>query len=260
MPRTGQPAIRHVAAVQRAVAVLDALSDATAPDVGTNEIARRTGINPSTVSRLLATLAEAGLVEHVAGSGRYRLGLRLLQLGNAVLSRLDLREIARPHLVALVNETGESATLSAPAEHEAVTVDFAQSRAAVQYVARLGRPSVAHATAVGKVYLAHGGTLPEGPLHPYTPRTITDRGALAAEIRQVRERGYAEVVCEREEDLNAIAAPVLGSRGQLVAILGLQGPAARFGRREMEIAVGPLVEHASAISAALGHRAAAAGD
>jgi IclR family acetate operon transcriptional repressor len=258
MPRTGQPAIRHVAAVQRAVAVLDALAEGL--DLGTNEIARRTGINPSTVSRLLATLAEAGLVDHVAESGRYRLGLRLLQLGNAVLSRLDLREIARPHLVALVNETGESATLSAPAEREAVTVDFAQSPAAVQYVARLGRPSVAHATAVGKVYLAHGGRLPEGPLHAYTPRTTTDRGALAAEIQQIRERGYAEAVCEREEDLNAIAAPVVGSRGQLVAILGLQGPAARFGRRKMQVAVGPLVEHASAISAALGHQAAAAGD
>ena len=150
MPRTGQPAIRHVAAVQRAVAVLDSLADG-APELGTNEIARRTGINASTVSRLLATLAEAGLVEHVADSGRYRLGLRLLHLGNAVLARLDLREIARPHLTELAHVTGESVTLSAPGEHEAVTVDFVQSAASIQSVARVGRPSVAHATAVGKV-------------------------------------------------------------------------------------------------------------
>src|SRR5215468_5982908 len=97
MPRTGQPAVRRVAAVERALAVLDALSDGS-PELGTNEIARRTGINASTVSRLLATLAGAGIVEHVPGTGRYRLGVRLLQLGNAVLARLDLREIARPHL------------------------------------------------------------------------------------------------------------------------------------------------------------------
>ena len=95
MPRTGQPAIRHIASVQRAVAVLDALADEE-PALGTNEIARRTGINPSTVSRLLATLAEAGLVEHDASNGRYRLGLRLLHLGNSVLARVDLRAIARP--------------------------------------------------------------------------------------------------------------------------------------------------------------------
>ena len=105
MPRTGKPAIRHVAAVQRAVAVLDSLADG-APELGTNEIARRTGINASTVSRLLATLAEAGLVEHDADSGRYRLGLRLLHLGNAVLARLDLREIARPHLTELAAVDG----------------------------------------------------------------------------------------------------------------------------------------------------------
>lgn len=254
MPRTGQPAIRHVAAVQRAVAVLDALAGGPSA-LGTNEIARRTGINPSTVSRLLATLADAGLVDHVAESGRYRLGLRLLELGNAVLVRLDLREIARPHLVALVEETGESATLSAPGEHEAVTVDFEQSPAAVGYVARLGRPSVAHATAVGKVYLACGGVLPNGPLNAYTPATITDRAALARELARVDERGFAEALGEREDDLNAIAAPIKGARGELAAILGVQGPSARFGRREMTHAIGPLLEHAGAISAELGFAA-----
>lgn len=254
MPRTGQPALRHVAAVQRAVAVLDALAEET-PDLGTNEIARRTGINPSTVSRLLATLAEAGFVEHVADSGRYRLGLRLLELGNAVLARIDLREIARAHLAALVAETGEGATLSAPGEHEAVTVDFVQSAASVQFVARLGRSSVAHATAVGKVYLACGGELPAGPLPPFTARTITDRSALAAEIARVRERGFAEAVGEREDDLNAIAAPIRGSRGELVAILGVQGPASRFRPDEMHRAVGPLLEHADALSAELGYGA-----
>ena len=138
MPRTGQPAVRHVAAVERALAVLDALADG-APELGTNEIARRTGINASTVSRLLATLVNAGMVEHVPSSGRYRLGLRLLQLGNAVLGRLDLREIARPHLHELAIETGETATLSAPGEHDAMTVDFAQSASSVQSVARVGR-------------------------------------------------------------------------------------------------------------------------
>jgi IclR family acetate operon transcriptional repressor len=262
MPRTGQPAIRHVAAVQRAVAVLDALatggpdgdsaSGGGAAELGTNEIARRTGINPSTVSRLLATLADAGLVEHVAGSGRYRLGIRLLQLGNAVLARLDLREIARPHLVALTAATGETATLSTPGEHEAVTVDFVQSTSFVQSVAQVGRPSAAHATAVGKVFLAHGGELPEGELTAFTVRTLTDREALAAEVDRVRQQGYARAAGEREDELNAVAAPVFDARGSLVAILGIQGPASRFGDARMRAALEPLREHAAAISVALG--------
>ena len=263
MPRTGQPAIRHVAAVQRAVAVLDALAvgdaDGNNPgqrhalELGTNEIARRTGINASTVSRLLATLADAGLVEHVAGSGRYRLGLRLLQLGNAVLARLDLRELARPHLVALTEATGETATLSSPGEHEAVTVDYVQSPSFIQSVAQVGRPSAAHATAVGKVFLAHGGRLPEGELAAFTARTIVDRAALEAEVEQVRRQGFATALGEREQELHAVAAPVLDGRGELVAILGVQGPASRFDAGRMRAAAEPLREHANAISTALGH-------
>ena len=252
MPRTGQPAIRHVAAVQRAVAVLDALADGNA-ELGTNEIARQTGINPSTVSRLLATLAEARLVEHVAGTGRYRLGLRLLQLGNAVLRRMDIRDVARPHLTALAAETGETVTLSAPGEREAITVDFVQSPSFVQSVAQVGRPSAAHATAVGKVYVAHGGKLPGGDLPAFTPRTLTDRAQIAAETERVRTEGYALVSGEREEGLNAIAAPVLDAAGELAAILGVQGPAVRFDGDRMRSALGPLRDHAAAISRALGH-------
>jgi IclR family acetate operon transcriptional repressor len=245
-----------VAAVERAAAVLDALADGG--ELGTNELARRTGLHPSSVSRLLATLADAGLVEHVAESGRYRLGLRLVELGNAVLARLDLREIARPHLRALVEETGETATLSAPGDPDAITVDYVQSASSVQSVARVGRPSVAHATATGKVALAFGDVaLPAGKLHAFTDRTIVDRAGLADAVGRARELGWARAAGEREDDLNAIAAPVRGSRGELAAVLGVQGPASRFGEQAMERAVGPLLAHAAAVSDALGWRATA---
>jgi DNA-binding IclR family transcriptional regulator len=251
MVRTGQPASRRVAAVERALAVLDALAEAD--ELGTNELTRRTKINASTVSRLLATLAAGGLVERVAESGRYRLGLRLIELGYSVLGRLDLRSVARPHLEALVAETGETATLSAPGERDAVTVDFAQSRASVQSVAHLGRRSVAHATATGKVLLAFGALeLPEPPLERFTPRTITDPCALRREIERVRAQRSAEAAGEREDELNAVAAPVFEARGSLAAILGLQGPASRFDDAAMRAARPMLLAHAGAISNALG--------
>ena len=252
MPRTGQPAVRHVGAVERAIAVLDALSGGS-PELGTNEIARRTGINASTVSRLLATLANARLVEHVPASGRYRLGPRLLQLGSLVLGRLDLRDLARPHLQELVRTTGMTATLSAPGEHDAVTVDFVQSDATVQSVARVGRPSIGHATAAGKVLLAFSNAEPPpGELKAYTRRTITDRGLLEANLGRVARQGYAEAAGEREEDLNAVAAPVFDADGVLAGIVGLQGPASRFGRDAMRAAVDPLLAATHEISAGLG--------
>jgi len=238
---------RPVATVERAVAVLRALADAP-DDLGNNEIARRIEVNPSTVSRLLATLADAQLVRRSPGSGRFRLGPRLVELGNAALARVDLRELGRAHLTALTAATGETATLSVPNGQATMTVDFTQSPSSVRSVAEVGRPSIPHATAIGKVYLAYGGSLPPGRLGAYTERTVTDRRRLATEVAQTRDRGWACAVGEREADLNALAAPILGTGDVLIGVLGLQGPAARFHAVAMRAAVDPLVEHAAELS------------
>jgi len=244
------PATRQVAAVQRAIAILDELA-AARTELGTNEIARRTGINVSTISRILATLVAGGLVEHVSSTGRYRLGIGVVRLANAVHEGLDVRSLARPYLEELGKLVGETVTLSVPGEHEAFTLDFVQSRLTVRSVAEVGRASAAHATAVGKVLLAHGGKLTAGPLTAFTDRTIVDRGVLDVEVAQVRERGWAQALGEREEDLNAVAAPVVDRAGRLVAILGIQGPAVRFSPRAMRAAVEMLLERAALISSAL---------
>lgn len=240
---------RPVATVERAVAVLHALAEAGG-DVGNNEIARRTSINPSTVSRLLATLAASELVSRVPDSGRFRLGPRLVELGNAALARVDIRQLCHPHLTALTEATGETSTLSLPYEEGTITVDFVQSPSSVRSVAEVGRPSVAHATATGKIFLAYAGTLPGEPLPAYTKRTITDVARLAAEVDTIRQRGWAQAVGEREEEQNAIAAPILGTGASLTAVLGLQGPAGRFGPRAMRTAVDQLVAHCTELSRA----------
>jgi DNA-binding IclR family transcriptional regulator len=246
--RTGRPATRQVAAVQRAIAILDELAAARG-ELGTMEIHRRTGINVSTISRILATLAGGGLVDHVTSTGRYRLGTGVVRLANA--ARLDIRSLARPHLEEVGRHIGETVTLSVPGEHEAFTLDFVQSQLTVRSVAEVGRVSVAHATAVGKVFLAHGGALPDGPLRAFTERTIVDRAVLEVEVATTRDRGWGQALGEREEDLNAVAAPVRSRAGQLVAILGVQGPAVRFSPRAMRTAVEQLTEKAALISSAL---------
>jgi DNA-binding IclR family transcriptional regulator len=112
--------------------------------------------------------------------------------------------------------TGETARLRVPGEEDAVTIDFVPSVHFVQHVTQLGRPSIAHATPAGKVMLACAGrSLPRGPFEAYTSRRITNPEALAA-------------------------------------IIPLQGPAARFGRAAVRAGVAPLLEHARAISEALG--------
>jgi IclR family acetate operon transcriptional repressor len=140
-----------------------------------------------------------------------------------------------------------------PGDPDAITIDFVQSPASVQSVARVGRPSVAHATATGKIALAFGDVeLPPGQLRAYTARTVVDRETLAREVATARDRGFAEAFGEREDDLNAIAAPVLGANGELVAVIGLQGPASRFGAATVRASRPALLEHAAAVSGALG--------
>jgi DNA-binding IclR family transcriptional regulator len=251
MPRTGQPSTRDVEATVRAVQILDALAEGG--ELGTSELARRTAISASTVSRQLGTLARLGLVEHVADNGRYRVGVRVLRLANAVLGRLDLRDVARPHLEELVHAVGETATLSIPGDGDAITVDFVPTDRYLQGVTRLGRPSVGHATSAGKVMLAFGDVpLPRGKLTAFTPRTIVDSTALAREVERVREQGYAEAVEEREVGLSAVAAPVWGAAGELAAIVALQGPTSRFDATAMRDALPLLLDCAQRTSFALG--------
>jgi len=247
--RTGLPATRQVGSVQRAIAVLDALAEGGA-EVGTNEIARRTGINASSISRLLSTLTDAGLVQHLPSTGRYRLGVRILQLASAARENLDLRAVARPLLEELAEVSGETVTLSLPGEHDVLTVDFVQSSRSVRSVAEIGRNSVAHATATGKVFLASGGHLPEGQLPAFTDVTITDRRALAATIKQIAAQGYALALRERDNDLSAVAVPVLDAGQQLIAIVGIQGPATRFDVTTMTALVPALRDRAALIAAA----------
>jgi len=250
MAKTGQPSTARVASAQRSLAILDVLAEEQS--LGTNEIARRLQMSASTTSRQLATLVEAGLVEHVPATGRYRLGIRLVALATAVLARLDVRAIARPHLEALAAELGETATLSVPSDPDAITVDVVRSPRYIQDSSQLGRPSIAHATAAGKVMLAFDGVRPPRALPAYTPRTITDPRRLEAEVERVRRRGWADAFEEREPGLNAIAAPVWASDGALAGIIALQGPIPRFGRAPARAALPVLRERAAVISAELG--------
>ena len=153
--------------------------------------------------------------------------------------------------------SGETATLSVASDEDAVTIDFVPGAHQIQPVSRLGRPSIAHATSAGKVMLAFSGReLPDAPLRAYTAQTITDPEVLARQIADVRERGWADAIAEREPGLSAIAAPIRSSRGELEAIVALQAPSSRFDAAAIEAARPLLLERAELISRELGWRPA----
>lgn len=255
MPRAIREEGRTLASVDRALALLDALAELPA-GARVGELAQRTGINQSTVSRLLGTLMARGFVDRDEATARYRLGLRLVAYADAVLAGLDVRAIARPHLEHLVAQTGETATLSVPGETQPYTIDFVPSPSNVASGAELGRPSVTHATVTGKVLLAFGGLaldrLGPEPYERFTDRTLTTRAELAREVDRVRSEGVAYGREEREPGLNAVGAPVLGRERALVAMLSIQGPSNRLHVSRLSGLASPLTQAANAVGAALG--------
>jgi len=223
-----------VRAVERAIAILDVLAQGGSRTGA--EIARELHVHRSTALRLLGTLERHALVERDQRTARYRLGRRLPQLASVVTGEFDLRFVARPVCERLAAAVGETATLDVLVGDVIVPVEQATASTSVVSVNWLGRRTPVHCTASGKVIAAFGkDTVRERllslPLDRVTPNTITDRAKLEAQLEEARQTGVARTHEELEVGLDAIAAPVYGVDGEVVAALDVSGPSHRLRNR-----------------------------
>lgn len=232
-----------VQSVDRAVAVLEIL--AREEWAGVTDIASELGIHKSTAYRLLATLERRGVVEQHAETQKYQLGFTLVRLAGAARSSLDLVRAARPVCERLSRDTDESVNLAVLEAGEVFNVDHVNLSSSRVNVDWLGSHTALHCTSSGKVFLAHAdratraALLDGAPLERFTPRTVTDGGALRDELAQVRARGFATTVEELEEGLNAVAAPIRDRDGVVIACVSVSGPSYRLGADRLR-EVGPL--------------------
>jgi DNA-binding IclR family transcriptional regulator len=249
-----------VRSVDRAAALLLALGESQG-EAGVTELARRLGLHKSTASRLLATLEKRGLVEQDEESGKYRLGLVVIRLANRAERTLDLRSIALPELDRLARATRETTGLGVLDGDRLLTVAQADGPNLVAMGDWTGRSVAPHSVASGKVLMA---ALPEREimrlvrrgLDQFTDRTITQLEPLLEELARVRRRGYATAFGEYESGLNAVAAPVYDSRGQIAAAVDVWGPAFRVTPARVPELVAQIRASAAAVSVRLGGTAA----
>ncbi|MFF3490381.1 IclR family transcriptional regulator [Streptomyces sp. NPDC002795] len=252
----GRARDRAVQSVDRAVSVLQIL--AVRGPCGVTEIAGQLGVHKTTVFRLLATLEARGLVEQGAGRGRYRIGHPLTELAAAAAKNTDLFLLSRPVCQELAQSAGDTVNVSVREGRDVVTVGQVAGEASIASVDWVGRRCPLHASAAGKVFLAHPapdrhGRLPAelpvgGRLERYTPRTITRREHLAKELAAVRERGYAVSFEEYEIGLVSLAAPVRALDDTVVAAVTLAGPAFRIREDTAPALAGLLLAAAARIS------------
>jgi DNA-binding IclR family transcriptional regulator len=222
----------RIQAIERAVAILGAFS-AERPELGVTELAEVLDLHKSTVHRFLVNLERAGLVERIPRSGRYRLGLRLFELGSLVIQQMNLWDEALPFLEALVRESGETGHLAVLDGGEAIYVERVETRRALRIPSAMGRGYPVHATSLGKVLLTYQPEsrvreiIAERGLPRFTRNTIADPEALLTELTVVRQQGYAIDDEEYDEGLRCIGAPIMDHTGQVVAALGIGGPVTR---------------------------------
>jgi IclR family transcriptional regulator, KDG regulon repressor len=248
-----------VAAVARALGILENV-DGGVRGTGITELSRRLGLGKSTVHRLCATLEHHGYLVRDPGTGRYRLSLRVFQIGSHALDALDLPARAMPALETLGAATEETVHLAVVDGAEVIFIGKVESPRPLRLYSQVGRRCPAHCTAVGKVLLAYAGSeqralVAARPLKRYTPKTITSAPALDRELEEVRRRGYATDEEEFEEGIRCIAAPVRDYRGRVVAALSVSVPAGRLPRARTASLVEQVLDTARRVSDALGHRA-----
>jgi len=228
-----------VRSVERAIAILDVLAQGGGQSGA--DVARELHVHRSTALRLLGTLERHGLVERDQRTAKYRLGHRLPQLASVVTGEFDLRYLARPVCESLAGALGETVTLDVLAGDVIVPIEQATASSSMVGVNWLGRRTPVHCTASGKVILAFAPLsvrqrLLAHPLERSTVHTVTDRAELDKQLEAARDSGVARTFEELELGLDAIAAPVFGADGEVVAALDVSGPSYRLrqeGRPEL---------------------------
>lgn len=234
--------------MERGAELLVAVLESERP-LALSELAAATGLPKSTASRLVGALRDSGLIAQDGARGPLRPGPVILRVAQRGILARGLVELAREPLDVLGRLSGETVNLAVPTpggvEHLA-QVDGRHFLATGQW---MGRTVDYHSTAVGKVFLAFAcAPLPTPPLQAHTPRTITDLRALRAQLARVRRNGFATAIDELELGLAAVAAPVAGASGSVVAALSISGPTQRLDRGRIGELAAVLIGEAKRLS------------
>lgn len=251
-----------VQSIDRAVAILRCF-DARRPTLGITEIARATGLSTTTTHRLLVALQSNRLIRQTSDR-RYGLGPLLVQLARSGALPTTLRDAALPLMTALRDELDETVGLHEllPSGERAVVDQVESHQELRRTYTEIGVPIALPHGAPGKAILSvlpveHQETWLSRPIGAVTPRTITDPGALRAQLAATRAHGWAGSASERTPGIRAVAAPVFDHTGSVIGALGLSVPEIRMDDARAE-ELGRRVKHTAwEISEALGATSAA---
>lgn len=229
---------------------------ANAEPISLKQLATQSSLHPSSAHRILGVMVEKGMVERVE-HGNYQLGIRLLELGNLVKARLNVRQAALPFMQKLCDELGETVNLSLRQGDEIVYVErVSAGKAMMRVVQVVGARAPLHITAVGKIFLSQNGAdgckayAKRSGMKRFTEHTITTTEKLVKEVDKAGRNGFALDKEEAEKGVCCIGAGIHDSAGKIIAGLSVSAPSDRI---KLTWA-GKVKEVADEISRTLGYR------
>ena len=230
------------------------------PEMGVTELAAAMALNKTTVYRLLNAMSKFELVEQNPENDKYRLGLKLHELGLKALESRTLQREAHRFLLKMSQCSQETVSLAVHSPGAVICLDRVNSpHTVISMRTEIGARFPAHCTAVGKAVLAHlpgeeiDAILRDNGLPRFTRFTLTRVADLRSNLQRIRERGYALDNQELERGLSGIAAPVRRTPDCVIAALGIAGPTLRFRGRELREKIALVRQTADELSASLGH-------
>ncbi len=253
----------RLSSVATAIRLLKAFSEDEV-EIGISALARRLGLAKSTVHRLAVTLVSEGLLEQDRGSGKYHLGVALFRLGALVRQRMDVSNEARPYLYDLREKINESVHLAILDGTEIMYVYNLESTHAIRMRSDIGVRKPVHCTAEGQVILAFQPSetidrVIAAGLEPRTAKTITSPEKFIKALAVIRQRGCAIEDEESELGMVCVAAPIRDDSGEVVAAVGIAGPATRLSKKAITVVIPHVIATAEMVSARLGYRGRAVG-
>jgi len=248
--------------LEKTIKILDYLSDVKR-DVGITELNLELNFPKSTVHRILKTLLKYSIVEKENDTSRYKIGLRLLKYSNSLLKSFDLRQIVKPILKKVCNETGFTTFLTTWQSYHSICIDSvtpSQKSNTHTLFVEVGKEMPFYCTASAKVLLAYQRSeeikriINMNPLKKYTPNTITEPRKLMIHLLDIKNKGFAICDEEIEEGIKAIAAPIKNINGKTIASITITGLAKRMSSSNMERLVKIVTNSAQEISNLIGYK------
>ena len=223
------------------------------------EISEKLRIYPSTIHRILDTLRHWGYVEQDPNTQKYRIGLKILELGMTKFHQMDIVKESFPYLKKLAKQCNETVHLGILEDGKVLYLAKEESSQNIRMVSQVGRRAPVHCTALGKVLLAYlpkkerERILKKMGLPHFTEKTITDKKELEKEIYHVREKGFAIDRGEYEKDVCCIAAPIRNYQGKVMAAISISGPSFRININQQNNLKEILINISEKVSAKLGY-------